>query len=73
MYLMGLIEILPIQRRRHGAYEDAAMSRRQVSVSFTVPDGKGSHKRVCKKTFMNIFGIQSSKKIELLIKKKEMW
>lgn len=69
-YLMGLVETLPVQRRRHGTYEDSSVSRRQSTVSYTVPDGEGNLKRVCKKTFMNIFSI-SSQKLATIVKKKK--
>lgn len=69
-YLMGLIDILPVQRRRHGSYDDVLQSRRQATVSYLVPDGSGDFKKVCKNTFLNIFGI-SSKKVATIIKKKQ--
>lgn len=69
-YLIGLIDILPVERRRHGSYDNSASSRRQATVSYTVPDGSGSMKKVCKKTFLNIFGI-SPQKITLLVKLKK--
>lgn len=69
-YLMGLIEVLPVQRRRHGMYGDAPLSRTQSTVSYTLPDGTGNFKKVCKNTFLNIFGI-SSKKVALLLRGKK--
>ncbi|KAL4126409.1 hypothetical protein QTP88_010631 [Uroleucon formosanum] len=69
-YLMGLMHILPIQRRRHGNYDDPVESRRQSTISFTVPDGDGDLKRVCKKTFLDIFAI-SPQKVTTLVKRKK--
>ncbi|KAG8266170.1 hypothetical protein J6590_077636 [Homalodisca vitripennis] len=40
-YLLGLIEILPVQRRRHDKYDTPTESRRQNTVSYIVPNGKG--------------------------------
>lgn len=71
-YLLGMIDLLPVERRRHGSYEQPSESRRQHSITYTVPTGNGENKRVCKKTFVDIFGIKSSKRIETLVKKKKM-
>lgn len=65
-YLMGLLQVLPIQRRRHGSYDESSESRRQCTISFIVPDGQGNLKKVCKKTFMEIFAI-SPQKITTLV------
>lgn len=70
-YLMSLMQILPVQRRRHGNYEEAAQSRRQCTVSFTVPDGQGNLTRVCKKTFMETFDVRPQKITTLVKRKKE--
>lgn len=40
-YLFGLIDVLPVARRRFKTYEVPEESRRQSSVSYTIPDGKG--------------------------------
>lgn len=64
-YLLANIEVLNINRRR----TNEATSRRQCTISFFVPKESGEHARVCKKTFMIIFGIISSKRIETLVKK----
>ncbi|CAH1114807.1 unnamed protein product [Psylliodes chrysocephalus] len=61
-YLMGLINIGNIKRI-------AESSRRQCSIFYTVSDGSGNLVLVCKGTFLNIFAI-TSKKIEILVKKK---
>lgn len=71
-YLLGLIDILPVQRRRHGKYDSPSESRRQTSVSYIVPNGEGHHIRVCKNTFMAIFGIKSSKRVGNLVANKKM-
>lgn len=40
------------------------------SVNKSVPDGKGGILKVCRSTFMSIFGLKSSQQIENIIKKK---
>lgn len=68
-YLFGLIDILPVARRRHGSYASPTESRRQTTRSYTVPDGKGNFKKVCQKTFIDIF-IISPQKIAKIVAKK---
>lgn len=51
-YLMGLLQLFPVKRRRYGIYETAADSRRQWTIAFSVTDGNGAIVRVCKQTFM---------------------
>ncbi|XP_072399045.1 LOW QUALITY PROTEIN: uncharacterized protein [Diabrotica undecimpunctata] len=67
---MGLIQILPVTRRRHGTYDDDSESRRQCTMSYTVPDGKGGLQKVCKQTFMKIFAI-TPQRITTIVKKKK--
>lgn len=67
---MGLMDILPVARRRHGSYDNPTGSRRQATISYNVPDNSGNMKKVCKKTFLSIFGI-SPQKITLLVKLKK--
>lgn len=69
-YLLGLVDILPIARRRHGTYEEAENSRRQATISYRLPDGEGDFIKVCKKTFLNIFGV-SPQKITNIVRKKK--
>ncbi|CAG9820682.1 unnamed protein product [Phaedon cochleariae] len=69
-YLMDLIQILPVQRRRHGTFNEEAESRGQCTMSSTVLDGQGNLTRVCKKTSMEIFDIQPQK-ITTLVKRKQ--
>lgn len=69
-YLMGLVSICNIRRRRHGNYEVPENSRRQATVYFTLPDGKGNIVQVCKKTFLEVYGI-TKRRIETLVKAKK--
>lgn len=43
----------------------------KVTLSYTVPNGKGGFSKVCKQTFMHIFGIKSKKKLETMARKKK--
>ncbi|XP_022906542.2 uncharacterized protein [Onthophagus taurus] len=70
-YLMTLIHLAPVSRRRNGLYEDSSDSRRQHTVHYTVSNAKGEMIRICKTTFMNIFSV-TKKRLECLIKKKKL-
>ena len=70
-FLMGLISVCGVQRRRHGSYEDEQNSRRQATICYSLPDGQGKFVRVCKKVFQNTFDV-NDKKIRVLIEKKKM-
>lgn len=67
---MGLLHLLPIRRRRHGSYDIPEGSRRQTTISYTIPSEKGSFVQVCKKNFMNTFSV-TRKKLDVLIAKKK--
>lgn len=69
-YLMGLLNVCPVKRRRHGGYETPDASRRQATVYFTLPNGTGNVVQVCKQTFLQIFGI-SRRRVETLVKTKK--
>ena len=69
-YLMGLINVTNVVRRRHGTYEEPESSRRQATVFFTLPDGKGNVVQVCKKTFLDVHGI-TKRTVETLVKAKK--
>lgn len=69
-YLIGLLQVFLVKCRRHGEYDKPNNSRRQCFIAFTVPDGQGSFVRICKKTFMDIFGITTQKIATLVMKNK---
>ncbi|XP_041976930.1 uncharacterized protein LOC121731529 [Aricia agestis] len=69
-YLMGLLHLHNIKRRRHGNYDVPSESRRQATIFYFIPKGDGTLVPVCKKTFMDVFAI-SKKEIETMIRKKK--
>lgn len=69
-YLMSLMHIGKIKRRRHGNYDDPANSRRTNTVFYTVPKGAGEIVQVCRKTFEEIFDV-THRKIQTLSEKKK--
>lgn len=69
-YLMGFLSICAIKQRRHGHYENPGTSRRQATLYFTLPDGKGNIVQVCKNTFQEVYGV-TKRWIETLVKAKK--
>lgn len=67
---MNLIHLGHIKRRRHGSYDDPVESKRQVTVSYTLPTRSGNFVAVCKATFMNTFAV-SRKRLDVIITKKK--
>lgn len=67
---MGLLNVCPVKRRRHGNYVNSEESRRQAIVYFTVPNGFGDVVQVCKQTFLHIFGI-SRRRVETLVRDRK--
>lgn len=69
-YLLGLIQVKHVARRRHGNYADPAESRRKTTVMYTVPNGQGVIVQVCQQTFHNIFDV-SGKRCQRLVTLKQ--
>lgn len=69
-FLMGLVSICAVQRRRHGSYEDEQNSRRQATICYSLSNGDGKCLRVCKKSFQDTFAV-SDKRLRVIIEKKK--
>ncbi|XP_039276452.1 uncharacterized protein LOC120349791 isoform X1 [Nilaparvata lugens] len=69
-YLMELMSVCEVKRRRHGTYTDAESSRRQATIFFTVSNGKGETLQVCRRTFLEIHCI-TKRRVETLVKAKK--
>lgn len=69
-YVMNLIHVCGVKIRRHGNYVNPEESRRQATLSFTLPDGAGNILQVCRNTFCTVLGI-TRKRIETLSKLKK--
>jgi hypothetical protein len=52
-FLMNLIELLPVQRRRK-----EGPSKRQTTIVYTLPNQKGKNVQVCKNTFCRTFDVK---------------
>lgn len=70
-YLLGLISVKPVKRRRHGQYDDPKDSRRQATAIYTVPNGEGEIVQVCRSTFQEIFDLVP-KRVQTLVELKQM-
>ncbi|KAJ9587260.1 hypothetical protein L9F63_019239, partial [Diploptera punctata] len=68
-YLMGLMEIVPVQR--HGTYTKPENSQRRSTITYSVPDGEGNSVQVCRQTFIDIFAISRSTLQTIATRKKE--
>lgn len=60
-YILGLIQVKHVARRRHGLFIDATKSRRQTTMMYTVPNGEGEILQACKNTFCNIFAVSGKR------------
>lgn len=65
------MDVIPVQRRRHGSYSNPDESKRQSTVIFKVPNGTGQLMHVCKQTFISIFAVTKNE-IDTLVKRKKM-
>ncbi|KAG8307810.1 hypothetical protein J6590_010242 [Homalodisca vitripennis] len=65
-----LITVKPVQRRRHGDYNDPKQSRHQTTAAYTVPSGEGEVVQVCRATFQQIFDLVP-KRVQLLVELKQ--
>ncbi|KAJ8930507.1 hypothetical protein NQ314_016691 [Rhamnusium bicolor] len=70
-YLMNLIHLGHIKRRRHGTYENPVNSKGQVTIGYTIPTESGNFVSVCKATFINTFAV-TKKKLDVLVAKKKL-
>lgn len=69
-YLMDLLKICPIKRRRHERYEVPNESSRQSTIYFTLPNGSDDIVQVGNKTFLHSFAI-SRRRVGTLVKSKK--
>ncbi|KAJ4441217.1 hypothetical protein ANN_11068 [Periplaneta americana] len=60
-YLMGLMQVSHVKRRRHGTYDDPSQSRRQTTIHYTVLDGQRDLVQVSRGTFSEIFALTQKK------------
>ena len=65
---MGLINIVPVKRRRNGKYDYPSERRRQFSLLFMIPNEDGGHRQVYRKTFMEF--VITKIQIEIMTRKK---
>nr|CAH7718764.1 unnamed protein product [Callosobruchus chinensis] len=64
-YLMGLIHLTSTRK-----VCTAVNSKRQTSVTYTIPNQDGHFVQVCRNTFMNIFDVTQKRLVGLIQKKK---
>lgn len=69
-YLLGLLDGIPVQRRRHGSYRNPDERKRQSTVILKVPNGTGQLTQVCKQTSISIFAVTKNE-IHTLVRRKK--
>lgn len=57
-YILGLIQVTEINRRRHGQYSDISQSHKQCTIKYTIPNDEEGINQVCKTTFQNILSVK---------------
>ena len=72
-YLLGIIEILPVQRWCHGSYQSAAESRCQSTVSYFIPNDNRQHIKVCKNLLCMFLESSPQKSWNISTTKKTGW
>ncbi|XP_050523772.1 uncharacterized protein LOC126895671 [Daktulosphaira vitifoliae] len=70
-YILGLIQVTEINRRRHGQYSHPSHSHKQCTIKYTIPNDEGGVSQVCKTTFQNILGVKHRFLQTLQSKKKQ--
>ncbi len=69
-FMMNRIDVLSVNRRRHGTYNVAESSRRQATIKYSIPTSEGSL-LICKASFLRLFMVLNCY-IEDLVKRKKV-
>lgn len=60
-FLVQLVSVTSVNRRRNGKYATPSESRRQCTFSYVIPNMEGNTFRVCKATFLDIFTVSQKR------------